>query len=233
MIKGLIFDFDGLILETEEPIFQSWVELYQSFDCALSFDDWTKIIGSADGPFDPASELERQVGGTLDWDAIEPIRRQRELALIEDLPPLPGVAAALRDAKRLGLKVALASSSPCAWVTGHLERLGLIRYFDCVMASDDVQRTKPDPELFLVALACLGQETKQAVVFEDSPNGVLAARRAGLFTIAVPTPMTSMLPLEHASLRLSSLADMPLEELLARVEQMQRAEPAFTQPDQF
>jgi beta-phosphoglucomutase-like phosphatase (HAD superfamily) len=89
------------------------------------------------------------------------------------------------------------------------------------MASDDVRITKPDPELFVVALAGLGLEAGQAVVFEDSPNGVLAARRAGLFTVAVPTRMTEMLPLEQADLRLSSLAELPLEELLRRVEQMQ------------
>jgi HAD superfamily hydrolase (TIGR01509 family) len=221
LIKGLIFDFDGLILETEEPIFQSWQELYQSYGCELAFDDWTKIIGSADGPFDPVEELERQVGHALDWGAIEPERRRRELALIGNLKPLPGVAETLQAARRLGLKVALASSSPCAWVTGHLERLGLLQYFDCVMASDDVRITKPDPELFVVALAGLGLEAGQAVVFEDSPNGVLAARRAGLFTVAVPTRMTEMLPLEQADLRLSSLAELPLEELLRRVEQMQ------------
>ena len=63
----------------------------------------------------------------------------------------------------------MASSSPCQWVTGHLQRLDLVKYFDSVRARDDVERVKPDPELFLTVLADLGAEPQEAVAFEDSP----------------------------------------------------------------
>jgi HAD superfamily hydrolase (TIGR01509 family) len=217
-IKGLIFDFDGLIIDTEEPIYQSWQELYQSFGFQIPIQKWLTIVGSADVLFDPAADLEQQLGRRLDWATLEPARQQREHALIDRQPLLPGVAEILHDAKAAGLRVSLASSSTCAWVTGHLTRLGLIHYFDCILASDDVLRTKPDPELFTRALACLGLRPGQAVVFEDSPNGILAARRAGIFTVAVPGALTRHLALDGADLRLESLADLSLDQLLDRIE---------------
>ncbi len=214
MIKALIFDFDGLILETEGPVYLSWQELYQSLGFNLSYETWATIIGTADGSFDPHKELESLVGGALDWDKIEPLRRTREQELVETQPILPGVEAYLKDAKRLGLKIGLASSSSCQWVTGHLTRLGLIDYFDCIYGSDDVQCTKPDPELYLAVLGMFNLRGDQAIVLEDSPNGVLAAKRAGTFCVAVPNEMTRQLPLEQADLRIDSLADLSLEELL-------------------
>ena len=99
---------------------------------------------------------------------------------------MPGVLDYLRDAHRLGLKVGLASSSSCAWVEGHLVRLGLREYFDCVRARDDVSITKPDPALFLSAVETLGVQPCEAIAFEDSRNGLIAARRAGLHCVAVP-----------------------------------------------
>lgn len=217
-IKGLVFDFDGLIIDTEEPIYQSWQELYQSYGFNLPIQKWLTIVGSADVLFDPAIDLDQLLGYRLDWETLEPVRQQRERELIDQQPLLPGVAETLRAAKTAGLQVGLASSSTCAWVTGHLTRLGLMGYFDCILASDDVQRTKPDPELFVRALSCLGLEPGEAVVFEDSPNGILAARRAGIFTVAVPGALTRHLPLDQADLRLDSLADLPLDQLLELVE---------------
>jgi HAD superfamily hydrolase (TIGR01509 family) len=219
-IKGLIFDFDGLILETEEPIFQSWQETYLAYDCQLSYDDWAGTIGTAEAAFNPAKELERQLGRQLDWEAVGAQRLPREQELIARQPPLPGVVQTLHAARRLRLKVGLASSSDCAWGTGHLRRLDLIDYFDCIIASDDVRMTKPDPELFIRALAGLDLQPEQVIVFEDSPNGVWAARHAGIFCVAVPTEMTRQLPLGHADLCLNSLTDLPLEELIKQVEKI-------------
>lgn len=218
-IKGFIFDFDGLILDTESAIFQSWQEVYQAYGGHLSLADWVKIIGTADLFFDPQKELEHQIGYKLDWKPIETQRRASELALIEKLSPLPGVSELLQEAKAHGFKIALASSSPCSWVTEHLTRLDLIRYFDCLIASDDVQRTKPDPELFLTALKRLGIDAEEAVVFEDSLNGVLAAKRAGIFVVAIPNPLTDRLPLEQADLRVQTLASLSLETLLKMIDQ--------------
>ncbi|MBN1146899.1 MAG: HAD family hydrolase [Anaerolineales bacterium] len=221
MIRALIFDFDGLILETEGPIFRSWQELYQAHGCRLAWEKWATIIGrnELEIGYDPLAELEKQVGKPLERQTLAERRRQREWELVLAQPLQPGVEDYLRDALRLGLKIGLASSSPCQWVTGHLERLGLRDYFASVMAGDDVPLTKPDPAVYLRVLECLGVPGEQAAAFEDSPNGALAAKRAGLFCVVAPNELTRQLPNPHADLLLESLAEMPLEALLARVEQ--------------
>ena len=218
MIRALVFDFDGLILDTEGPIYLSWQELFASFGFPLPFEIWATTIGSAEAEYDPARELKHLVGQPLDWGRIEEERQQRELALIAQQPLLPGVEQTLQDARRLGLKLGLASSSSCAWVERHLKARGLCAYFDVVRAADDVRLTKPDPELYLAVLAQLGVQSAEAVALEDSPNGIRAAKAAGMYCVAVPNALTRQLPLNEADLRLESLAEMPLERWLEKVE---------------
>jgi HAD superfamily hydrolase (TIGR01509 family) len=217
MIRGLIFDFDGLILETETPIFQSWQELYHSFGADLTINDWAMSIGVSQAAFDPYQSLEQQIGRAVDRATLGPPRRQRELELIAKQSVLPGVLDYLADAKRLGLKVGLASSSDYAWVSGHLAHLGLKDFFESIKTSDDVAQAKPNPDLYQAVLQDLELTPEQAIALEDSPNGILAAKRAGLFCVAVPNTLTSQLTLERADLRLNSLADLSLDELLQMV----------------
>jgi HAD superfamily hydrolase (TIGR01509 family) len=133
--------------------------------------------------------------------------------------PLPGVKEYLEEAKRLGLKLAIASSSHHAWVDDHAKRIGVFDYFDHVIAADDVGpgRTKPNPDLFLTALSRLKVPKEAAIVFEDSPNGVQAANRAGIFVVAVPNSVTSTLTLDGANLIVKSLSEMSLSQLLDKV----------------
>jgi len=217
MIRALIFDFDGLILETEGPSYKSWEEVYQSFGFALPFSTWSTIIGTTQGEFDPCLELKKKVKGRVDWEGIESRRRASENALIEAQSVLPGVEQYLKNARRLGLKTGLASSSSCKWVIGHLTRLGLADYFDCICASDDVEHTKPDPELYLSVLRELDVSAEEAIALEDSPIGIQAAKQAGLFCVAVPNPLTRQLSLSQADFQLGSLAEMLLEQLLNKV----------------
>ena len=218
MIKALVFDFDGLILETEQPLYQSWQEIYWANGLDLPFEKWALNIGTAEEPFDPLDELESLPSWSLEKNQEIARRLEREMELIRSQPPRPGVVEYLKDARRLGLKVGLASSSSCKWVTGHLERLGLRQYFDCVQARDDVELTKPDPELYLSAVEILGARPKEAIAFEDSPNGILAAKRAGLHCVAVPSLLTRKLDTSLADVQLSSLAEMRLEELVKEIE---------------
>jgi HAD superfamily hydrolase (TIGR01509 family) len=217
-INALIFDFDGLILETETPIFQSWQELFHAYGCEIPLDTWAKIIGAAEYEFDPFDELERQLGRPIDREAEAPGRRQREGELIQSQPVLPGVHDYLQSARQLGLPCAVASSSKCDWVEGHLKRLGLYEDFVTIKTSEDVAQTKPAPDLFLAALTDLQVDAQEAIVFEDSPNGILAAKRAGLFCVTVPNELTAGMSLEMADMRLDSLADLSLEELLKAVD---------------
>jgi beta-phosphoglucomutase-like phosphatase (HAD superfamily) len=95
----------------------------------------------------------------------------------------------------------------------------LLEYFAILKTGDQVARTKPAPDLYLAALDALGVRADQAIALEDSPHGVRSAQNAGIFCVAVPNQLTGRLPLEHADLRLTSMAALPLEELLRTVEE--------------
>jgi HAD superfamily hydrolase (TIGR01509 family) len=220
MIQALIFDFDGLILDTELSSFQTWQEIYREHDCDLPFETWAACIGTSAHAFNPYTHLESLLGRALQREEILHRRRQRHVAIVEKQPLLPGVETYLREAKRIGLRIGLASSSHHEWVDNHLERLGILSYFDTIKCSNDVEHVKPDPALYLAVLDALNVCGKQAIALEDSPNGVRAAQRAGIFCVAIPNFLTSQLPLEHADMRLTSLDEMPLEQLLAKVEEM-------------
>lgn len=215
-MKLLVFDFDGLILDTEAPAYESWAEIYADHGQTLEFDRWATCIGTHD-TFDPCVELETLLARSLDAEAIRRRCRARCDEMIAGRDVLPGVRDYVVEARRLGLRLGVASSSSRTWVEGHLTRLGLRDFFEVVRTSDDVPRVKPDPALYLAVLAAMGIRAGDAVALEDSPNGVLAAKRAGLSCVAVPNPLTARLDLSTADLRLTSLAELPLPALLARL----------------
>ncbi len=219
-IKALIFDFDGLILDTETPEFRVWQAIYHEHGRELDPADWGRIVGGAGaGPFDAAAHLAKLVGDGLDPAALRQRNQTESGRLILSQPILPGVVNYLEEAGRLGLRLAIASSSPHSWVDSHLRRLKLFEYFNLVVCADDVPagRTKPHPDLFLKALDALAIEPDEALAFEDSPNGVRAAQAAGLFVVTVPNPVTALLDFDGEDLRLGSLAGLPLASLLARL----------------
>jgi HAD superfamily hydrolase (TIGR01509 family) len=217
MIRALILDFDGLILDTEGPIYQAWVEIFDEYGVDLPLSAWEVWLGGSPEMFDPCGYLESQLGRTVDREALTARQREREAELIAAESALPGVEEYIADARRLGLKLGLASSSDCPWVYRHLERLGLRERFDSIKCADDVANVKPSPDLYLAVLEELGLGPEEAIAVEDSPHGITSAQAAGLFCVAVPNRLTRQLATDHADLHLSSLADMPVEGLLARV----------------
>jgi HAD superfamily hydrolase (TIGR01509 family) len=217
-IKALIFDFDGLIIDTEMPDYASWQAVYAEYGQDLPVAMWGQIVGGTGASdFDPHGYLEELSGQSLDREEVWISRRTAYLDTVAEQPILPGVKDYLEGAKERGLKLAVASSSPDNWVSGHLTRLCLIDYFDAIKTADDVARTKPDPELYLAALQALDVAAEEAVVFEDSGNGVRAAKAAGIYTVAVPNGLTAQLTIEGADLSLASLAELSLDELLAQI----------------
>lgn len=212
-IRALIFDFDGLILDTEGPEYQSWSEIYQAYGCRLDFARWATCIGTAN-TFDPYAELERQLGKPIDRGQIRTARRARNEELLRAESVRTGIAEYLDAAQEFGIACAVASSSPRSWVAGHLRRLGLLDAFACLRCADDVLEVKPNPALYQAAIAALGVTPFEAVALEDSPNGVLAAKRAGLTCVAIPNATTRQLPLDHADLIVDSLLELPLARLI-------------------
>lgn len=216
MIRGLIFDFDGLILDTESPEYRSWQEVFWDHGCDLALSDWAHGIGRGVGdiPFDPYAVLEAASGRSIDRAAIRVRRRRRHADLVAAEAVLPGVEEYITSARRRGLVLGVASSSSRQWVDEHLTRLGLRAYITAVTCADDVSRAKPDPAVYRVALLRLQLRPDEAIAFEDSPNGLAAAKGAGIPCVVVPNPLTAQLPLDLADLRLTSLADVPLDRLL-------------------
>lgn len=170
MIQGLIFDFDGLIVDTETPEYEALNELYREHGQFLPVETFGKFVGSQyNDQFEPVAHLRALTGNTLDVESAWARINQQRMKIIHASPPLPGVESYLREAKARGLKLALASSSPHSWVDGHLRRLGLFHFFDVIKAKEDVRNVKPDPELFLAALDALQLSAGQALILKIRP----------------------------------------------------------------
>lgn len=217
MIRAIVFDFDGLILDTEEPIYRSWLEVYEAHGEPLPFERWVQIVGSTNEAFHPQKHLEKRLGRALSQDVLERrIGRRTEMILAQQL--LPGILQHIDAARALGLKLGVASSSTRDWVSGHLDRLGILGRFDCVRCRDDVASAKPAPDLYVAVLDCLGVSASEALAIEDSPNGVVAAKSAGMRCVAIPNTITASLDLSQADLILRSLSELTLPELLHRLD---------------
>ncbi len=217
-LKSLIFDFDGLILDTETPEFLVWQSIYREHGQEMPIEQWGRIIGGLGlSHFDAAAHLAELTLGKVDVSAMRARHRSESDELTLSQAVLPGVVDILNVARDHRLGLAVASSSPHSWVDSHLSRLGLFDRFDRIICADDVPagRTKPNPDLFLKALDALGARADEAVVFEDSPNGVKAARAAGIFVVAAPNPVTALLEFDGENLRIDSLANLPLPQLMA------------------
>lgn len=225
MIRALVFDFDGLVLDTESPLLASWQEIYREFGLEISPDVWTTGLGTAADPPAAYEFLETHLGRPIDRAALHERRKRRETELLAQEEPLPGVLDTLCEARAFGLRCAIASSSERAWVSDHLSRFGLLSWFEVLACAEDVASTKPAPDLYIAALRQLGVLPSEAIAFEDSEHGIEAARRAGLFCVAIPNRVTRHGNLAHADLVLSAMDACPLAALVRDAEQRQRLSP--------
>jgi HAD superfamily hydrolase (TIGR01509 family) len=215
-LRALLFDFDGLILDTEFPIYEAWREDYLAHGHELPLEVYAACVGSDFNRFDPKSHLESLVGAAIDWPDRDLWRERNALERVKQLPPLPGVIDLLDAATASGLLCAVASSSPRSWVEGHLARLGLLDRFVLTRCIDDVAAPKPAPDLFLAAAAGIGVAPGEALVLEDSRNGLLAAMAAGCPCVVVPNRVTAHLDFAGATKVLRSLEDLNLGTILIR-----------------
>jgi HAD superfamily hydrolase (TIGR01509 family) len=212
MIRALIFDFDGLIIDTETPLIDAWAALHERAGFAYSRADAHQLVGHVGVDFNPWSAF----GPAADRPALDEQHRRLTRELTASQPILPGVLACLKEARERGLKLGVASNSSHRHVDVHLARLGLRPLFDLTCCRDDNLPVKPAPDLYLAATSRLGVAAGEAIAFEDSTAGTLAARRAGLWVVAVPNPSTHEHDFSAAHLVVRSLAEAPLATLLER-----------------
>lgn len=214
-VRAVVFDLDGVIVDTERIIHEVWIETFVRFGCSFELEEWLTSVGTTGG-FDPQVELAARAQATL--PPPEEIERdvEHELARrLDGLEPLPGVVSWISEAQRLGLQLAVASSSPRSWVEARLAAAGILDCFAGISSAGDGLPPKPAPDLYLDACGRLSIAPHEALAVEDSHNGLLAAHAAGLHCVAVPNAITSGLDLSAADLVVSSLADVSLTAVLA------------------
>lgn len=218
MIRGLILDFDGLILDTETSCFAAWQALFAEHGATYTLEDFLAIVGTTNAARDPIALLHGRTGRIHDRDTLRARLRELEDARSHGLAPLPGVVALLDQARALGLRLAVASSSSHGWVEGHLRTQGLIDRFETLVNRSNTLRPKPEPDIYLEALRRLGLEAHEALAIEDSRNGSLAAHRAGLRCLVVPNAITRTQDFAHATHRRETLDGLDLAALLRELE---------------
>lgn len=216
-LRAVVFDFDGLMVDTEATAVRAWQQLYASFGEELPLHEWVNLIGTWDAPWNPRAELELRAGRPLEWEMLEPERMAAEYALADAEPLMPGVADILDEAAAAGIALAIASSSSERWVRHHLERLGIVDRFAALATRHDVPRTKPDPALYSLALERLGVAAREAFALEDSVHGVAAAKASGLQVVAIPGPLMVHADFSAADILLDSLAEASLPGLAAHL----------------
>lgn len=214
MLKAIIFDFDGTILDTETPDYHSWQAVFAEHGSELEHEVWGQVIGTTWELFNPFDYLESKLGRKVDREKLQEIHRANFHKMILDQAALPGVESALATAQELGLRLGVATSSTRDWVEGHLERLGLLQHFEVIKTADDVEKVKPDPALYTQVLKALAIEPDEAIAFEDSVNGVKAAKAAGIFCVAVPNSVTMHMDFQHADHRVERLSDFDIQSFL-------------------
>lgn len=216
MIRALIFDFDGLLIDTETPALTSWQKVYTAHGQELTLELWQHALGRRGGEgFVPLEYLATLIGNTFDVETVRAKRGEHKMQLCEAESLRPGVLETLTKAKELGLMCTVASSSPRSWVEGWLAKHNALEHFAFTRTGDDVEKVKPSPDLFLSVASQLGVQPNECLVFEDSPNGTLAALNAGMPCVVVTNPVTEGLEFPRHSLKLKRMDEMRLEEILS------------------
>lgn len=216
--RALIFDFDGLIVDTEGPLYDSWQALYQEHGHHLPLETYVECVGSTTKRFHPADHLLSLLSDeAVQRTALEDRHATHVRRTLQTQDTLPGVRERLIEAREAGLKLAVASSSDSHWIDNWLDKLQLTPFFSVVRTRDHVSEAKPSPELFLAAADMLEVRPEESIVFEDSHNGLTAAIAAKMRCVAVPNRITAHCAFDQASLVLKNLAELRLDQILRRI----------------
>jgi putative hydrolase of the HAD superfamily len=217
-IKGIIFDFDGLILDTETAEVHIWEKVFQQFGLVLPMDRYLQYVGHAtDNQF--VQSFMHDMGLT-DEQIESALGEYEHLFSSSDYfnTPREGIREFILSGKDSGLNLGIASNSYSNWVIGHLRNLKLEQFFDPICTREAVSNSKPDPEIYNLVLKNWKFAPQEVLAFEDSPNGILAAKNAGIVCVAVPNPLTANMDISNADLIFNSFTEMNLHEIIRNFE---------------
>jgi len=212
-VDAVVFDFDGLLMDTESTSLASWQQLWRwhglELDTGTFFADHGGDVSET-----RYAELAAAAGPAFDRVTSHTRRLAYRDQLNASLRLLPGIGDWLSQASGLGLRLAVATSSQRGWASRHLDGCGSLAAFEFLACGDEVARPKPDPGVYLLALERLGLPADRVVAVEDSPHGVAAAQAAGLRCVAIPNQHADPARFAHADLLLPSAAELALDEVL-------------------
>ena len=206
--SAVLFDFDGILVDTEWAIYQAWLETFREHDQDLPLALYTRCIGSDFDAWSPKLHLEDLTKLDFDWLGMDQARQVQIRAALAKQGPIEGVVEVLKSLENQGLPMAVVSSSSHSWVDGWLEKLDLLKFFTEVICKGDAPRIKPAPDLFLTAAEKLGVAPNECVVIEDSLNGLIAGKQAGMQVWVVPNLVTAELDFRQADTVFSGFAEM-------------------------
>ena len=207
-LRALLFDFDGLMVDTEWPIYQAWCQTFRDYGQPLSLETFNQCIGTNFDTWSPKTHLEELTGTRIDWDPLDCARQSSIDKNLEGAPAMPGIPESVHAGRKSGLKLGVVSSSSHRWVDGWLQRIGLLDQFDLTVCRDDAPRIKPAPDLYLEAARQLDLNPGSCLVVEDSVNGIKAAKAAGMPNVAIPNRVTACCDFSLADHVLSSASDL-------------------------
>ena len=207
-LRALLFDFDGLIVDTEWPIYQAWCQTFRDYGHPLSLETFNQCIGTNFDTWSPKTHLEELTGTRIDWDPLDCARQSSIEKNLEGAPAMPGIPESVHAGRKSGFKLGVVSSSSHRWVDGWLQRIGLFDQFNLTVCRDDAPRIKPAPDLYLEAARQLDLNPGSCLVVEDSVNGIKAAKAAGMPSVAIPNRVTACCDFSLADHVLSSASDL-------------------------
>lgn len=206
--RAVLFDFDGVVVDTEWAIYDAWHRTFAAHHQPLPLEVYTQCIGSDFNTWSPKTHLEELTGKSFDWHALDENRQIEIHRDLEGSGPMPGVAEILDMLIAKKMARAVVSSSSHHWVDGWLEKLRLMSYFDNVVCRGDAPRIKPAPDLYLEGARRLGLEPADCLVLEDSLNGIKAAKAAGMTVWAIPNRVTACLDFSLADCVFASMTEV-------------------------
>jgi len=205
--SAVLFDFDGVLVDTEWAIYQSWRRVFEAHGHELPLEIYTRCIGSDFATWSPKTHLEELTGLAFDWHDLDARRQEEIMAELDGEGPMAGVHEMLAKLHAAGVPAAVVSSSSHRWVDGWLEKLGLQVAFATTVCRGDAPRIKPAPDLYLATARRLDLAAHTCLVIEDSVNGLNAAKEAGMRVWAVPNRVTGCLDFTRADQVFRSLKE--------------------------